>query len=336
MTDGQRCCGSGTEVMNPPLITIGITAYNAAATVGRAVASALAQQWRPLEIVIVDDCSTDGTYALLEDLAQRHPEMRLFRNPGNLGVAATRNRILAEARGEFIAFFDDDDESLPHRLPAQADRILAYEREFAAGAPVICHTARRLSYPDGSQRIEATMGSNPKVRAPSGRALAERILLGTPLSDAYGACPTCCQMARRETYRQLGGFDPALRRSEDTDFNIRLALEGGHFVGIDQPLVLQTVTKTSEKSLAEEYRNMLLVIRKHRSVAEQAGQYSFCLKWIEGKQAWLTHDFSGFARTMAYLLSAHPLLTVRRLALALRHVGGNHKQASLYSEDSGG
>lgn len=305
--------------MEPHLITLGITAYNAAGSIERAVASALAQSWRPIEIVVVDDASTDVTPEILARLAGIHSEIRVFRQAANGGVAAARNRILAEAKGEFLAFFDDDDESLPERVTAQLARLLDYEWEFAAGAPVVCHTARRLVYAWGEE-VAPTMGQREGRPAPAGPAVARRILLGAPLEDAYGAVPTCSQMARVATYRALGGFDPALRRAEDTDFAIRLAETGGHFVGIARPLVVQHMTHTSEKSLAEEYRNMLLVMEKHRAIMEREGQYDFCRRWIELKRAWLERRHLAFATGLARQALTHPALTARRLALALPNV----------------
>jgi glycosyltransferase involved in cell wall biosynthesis len=309
--------------VNSPLVTIGLTAYNAANTIERALASALAQTWRPIEVVAVDDCSSDGTLEILKRLAEQHPELRVFRNPTNSGVAVSRNRILEEAKGEFVVFFDDDDESLPERIVQQHARITQYESRFAAGAPVICHTARKLVYAHGEERIEPTMGQVEGTPAPAGTAVARRILLGTPLKDGYGACPTCSQMARLSTYQLLGGFDRDLRRGEDTDFTIRLAEKGGHFVGIAQPLVIQTMTKTSEKSLAEEYRNMLLLLEKHRTFMEQAGQYHFCRRWLAVKQAWLEGRRGAFAGRLLTLALGHPILTMRRLAIALPNISLN-------------
>jgi glycosyltransferase involved in cell wall biosynthesis len=300
-----------------PLVTIGLTAYNASDRVERAVNSALAQTWRPIEIVAVDDGSNDGTRAILDYLAAQHPELRVFCNAANAGVAVSRNRILAEARGEFVAFFDDDDESLPQRVATQLTRILEYERGYAAGAPVVCHTARLRIYSEALQRTEPTMGETEGQRAPAGPAVAQRILLGTPLRDAYGACPTCSQMARLSTYRDLGGFDPTLRRGEDTDFSIRLAEAGGHFIGLAQPLVIQRMRKTSEKSLAEEYRNLVLLMEKHRPIMDRLGQYGFCRRWMQVKQAWLEGRRPTFLLILFSLLVTHPFLTCRRLALAL-------------------
>lgn len=314
-----------------PLITIGITCYNAAATIERALDSALKQDWPNLEVVVVDDCSTDGSLEIVQRAAAQQPRIRVFANDTNGGVAVARNRILAEARGEFVAFFDDDDESLPERVAAQYARIVNYERVYAAGAPVICHTARKVIYPRGEERVEPTMGQTEGGPAPAGRAVAQRILLGMPLEDGYGACPSCSQMARLSTYRKLGGFDPALRRGEDTDFNIRLAEAGGHFVGIGRALVIQTMTKTPEKSLAEEYRNWTLLMEKHRGNVDRLGQYFFCRRWLVAKQAWLEGRRAAFVRTLLLLVASHPILTSRRLLLALRNVGLNRAFSRFHS-----
>lgn len=316
--------------MTDHLITLGITAYNAAASIERAVACALAQSWRPIEVVIVDDASTDTTPDILARLAGEHHEIRVFRQAANAGVGAARNRILAEATGEFLAFFDDDDESLPERVAAQLTRILDYERDFAEGAPVVCHTARRVVY-DWGEEIAPTMGQREGRRAPAGPAVARRILLGTPLEDAYGAVPTCSQMARVATYRALGGFDPQLRRAEDTDFSIRLAEAGGHFIGIARPLVVQHMTRTSEKSLAEELRNMLLLMDKNRAILEREGQYEFCRRWIELKWAWLERRHLAFAAGLARQALAHPVLTARRLTLALPNMRLNRAFSRFHS-----
>ncbi|WP_085578699.1 glycosyltransferase family 2 protein [Thalassospira mesophila] len=309
--------------MNQPLVTIGLTTYNATDSVKRAIKSALAQTWRPIEIIICDDCSSDTTPAILSKIAEIQPEIRLFRNSINSGVATSRNQIIKEARGEYIAFFDDDDESSPDRIAIQVNRIVTYEKEFSNGAPVICHAARQVIYPNGMKRIERTMGERIGAPAPFGLAVAHRILMGTPLVDGTGACPTCSQMARTSTYRDLGGFDPALRRGEDTEFNIRLAQAGGHFAGIGKPLVSQTMTQTSDKSLEDEHRYMLIIMKKHRDIIEETGQYNFCLRWLEGKQAWLKGDRVRFGYFLIRTALTNPVQTFRRLSESLPNLALN-------------
>ena len=306
-----------------PLVTIGITAYNAADTVERAVASARAQTWHPIEMVVVDDCSSDETPAVLTRLAAGHTDMRVFREAVNGGVAVARNRIVEQARGEFIAFFDDDDCSAPDRVARQLTQILSYERDHAKGAPVVCHTARRQIFPDGSVRLVPTMGIRADRPAPAGWAVAERVLIGTPLKDAYGACAACSQMARTSVYRALGGFDPTFRRGEDTDMAVRLAKAGAHFVGIAAPLVDQTMTVTSDKSLRKEMDFALQLLEKHRDVPDRYGLFEFCRMWIEAKHDWLERRRGAFAAKMLALTLRHPSRTAMRLALALPNLGLN-------------
>lgn len=307
----------------PPLVTCGVTAFNAADTIERAIKSALSQTWPALEIVVVDDASTDATPDVLAGLAHADTRIRIFRQPGNGGAAHARNRILEEARGEFVAFFDDDDASHPDRIRLQVERLTDYERDFAAGAAVICHTARQVVYPDGGVRVEGTMGENEGHAAPSGPGVARRILMGTSLDNAYGACPTCSQLARLSTYRDIGGFDPGLRRSEDTDFNVRLALAGGHFVGMAMPLVTQFMTPTSDKSLDAEYDCHRRILEKHRHMLDASSQYDFCQDWLLAKNFWLKGTRLNFFWTLLGLALKHPILVSGRLWQARRHIALN-------------
>ncbi len=323
-------------MLSGSIVTIGITAYNAEATIEKAIASASNQTWNPIEIVVIDDCSSDDTVAIIHRIARRDGRVRLFRNPVNYGVAVSRNRIIEEARGEFLAFFDDDDESLPERVAAQLMRILDYESTYASGAPVICHTARRVTYPNGTQRVEPTMGQSTERKAPSGPAVAKRILMGTPLEDGYGACPTCSQMAKLSTYRSLNGFDPAFRRSEDTEFNVRLAQAGGHFVGIAYPLVNQIMTATSEKSIQDEYCYAIRMLEKHRSLLGGRERFAFYCLWTDAKFAWLRNDYLKFIWLFGAAFIRHPLLSAGRLLTALPSFGLNAELGKFYSRFDAG
>jgi glycosyltransferase involved in cell wall biosynthesis len=250
-------------------------------------------------------------------------------------VAVVRNRLVEEARGEFLAFFDDDDRSDPERVVRQVERIVEYERRFAQGAHVISHTARRVIYPDGHVRVEPTKGEREGCPAPSGVAVAAKVLLGEPLDDGAGACPTCSQMARVSTYRALGGFDGSLRRGEDTELVIRLALAGGHFVGIARPLVTQVMTRTSDKSLTEEYRSFARIMDKHRDFIAANGNYEFCCRWTEAKYAWLARRWNVSVPAFLGLMLRHPILTGRRIREALPNAGLNRAFSRFHENASG-
>lgn len=308
---------------NTPRVTIGITAYNAAETVMRAVKSAQAQDWSDFEIIAVDDCSTDNTFAVLQKAAEEIPVLKIFRQARNGGVAQARNRILAEAQGSFVTFFDDDDESAPIRVRSQLQTILAYEAALSDGAPVICHTARRQIFPDGSEHVEAALGDTRiDGIAAHGPAVARRILLGEAVDHAYGACATCSQMARRSTYVSIGGFDDGLRRSEDTDLNIRLALAGAHFLGIAEPLVTQYMTPGWDKSFASECNNMLKVLEKQRAFIDENGSYNFAVEWLKLKFRMQEGGRIAFLRGLLPLAFRYPLRTAHRLRMASPRVGG--------------
>jgi glycosyltransferase involved in cell wall biosynthesis len=296
-----------------------MTAYNAEATVIRALASALNQDWPTLEILVVDDASTDGTVALVESFIREHATearpIRLLRQPSNGGVARARNRLVEEARGEFIAFFDDDDVSAPDRVSRQHARIA--ETEAALGHDlVLCHTARLQEFPDGHLHYEATMGCEHQV-VPFGPAVADRILLGRLSAGVIGSCATCSQMGRTSVYRRLGGFDPTLPRSEDTDLNIRCAYHGGAFAGLAAPLVLQTMTPGAEKNLAAELEAHAALQAKHRDYLSRRGWLEFSLEWQEVRRLHLRRSMGPVLGRAALLAITHPMKFIRKIYWSL-------------------
>jgi glycosyltransferase involved in cell wall biosynthesis len=104
-----------------PCVSVIIPAYNAAAHLRRAVDSALAQTMPDLEIIIVDDASTDATLRVAGRIASQDSRVRVLHNERNAGPSVSRNRAIAAARGEWIAILDADDSWFPERL----ERMLA-------------------------------------------------------------------------------------------------------------------------------------------------------------------------------------------------------------------
>ncbi len=297
-----------------PMITIGMTAYNAEMTLESAINSALAQKWDKKEIIVVDDASTDSTPHILVKLSTKHPEIRVITLRQNKGVASARNRIIQEAKGEFLAFFDDDDQSNSLRLKKQYLRIVEYEEKYAGQNEVICHCARLQTYPDGREHYEITAGCNEEGLCPRGENMAKRILYGFPVENGFGSMATCAQMARLKSYQALNGFDEKFRRCEDTEFNVRFALNGGHFVGIAEPLVRQTMTLGSEKTLIEEEIHHRNIIIKHAVFIRNSGiSPLFCARWLDAKHEYLKGKKISFLIKMTRLLFKYPRLCLKRL-----------------------
>lgn len=311
--------------MNQILITVGLISYNAICTIERALDSALNQSWCNLEIVCVDDFSEDGTYEYLQSRALSNPSIRVYRNSENSGVAFSRNRIVKESSGEFIVFFDDDDESLPGRISIQFNNIINYERRNPDAKLVICHTMRKVIYPDGTSSIHRTMGAkclkNSGI-APNGNNVAKDVFIGGYVDD-YGACPTCSQMARKLLYQTINGFDNQFRRLEDTDLIVRLALAGGHFIGTNEVLVTQYMTNSSDKSIKSELYFSRLLIEKHKDFLLKLGQYYNCLHWSSLRHQILAKNFSGAIKSAILIFMKNPTFFIRKTFYSTKNISIN-------------
>lgn len=99
-----------------PLITIYIITYNRVALLERAIKSVITQTYTNLEIIIVDDCSTDNTMELLQKYSERDSRITFFQNITNSGACVSRNKAILEAKGTFITGLDDDDYFTSNRI----------------------------------------------------------------------------------------------------------------------------------------------------------------------------------------------------------------------------
>jgi glycosyltransferase involved in cell wall biosynthesis len=295
-----------------PLITIGITCYNAADTIRRALGSALAQDWPNLEVVVVDDCSLDGSAGIVAKAIADTPNARLIRRATNGGPAAARNSILAEARGEFVAFFDDDDESMPERLRTQHEILRDYEA--ASGTRLIaCYASGWRRYANGYQLRIAAIGSQPTV--PKGEVVADYLLFNARSDGVFygGGTPTCALMARLSTFRALGGFDSSLRRIEDVDFAIRLSVAGGHFIGCPKELYLQHATVAADKTPDKDLQAELQLVEKYAGYLRRKHRYGYARAWFKIRFYHFSGQHLKFLAALAVFLSRHPIAGGRHL-----------------------
>jgi succinoglycan biosynthesis protein ExoO len=107
-------------------------AYNVSGIIGRAIRSAAAQTRPPLEILVIDDCSTDNTVEVVKALAREIPSLRLLSTPANSGPSAARNVGLRAAQGDWIALLDSDDAWRPGRLERLSEVASATSADFVA------------------------------------------------------------------------------------------------------------------------------------------------------------------------------------------------------------
>ena len=280
--------------MTHALVTIGVTCYNAEDTIRRAVRGAMSQDWPALEIIVVDDASTDASAAAVEAEIEGSPVARLVRHGENKGPAGARNTILAQARGAFVAFMDDDDESFPARVSIQIAAIEAHESRTGA-ALIACYVSGRRVYDNGYTLDLPAIGSQG-AEAPNGSAVADYLLFNRRRSGwFYGSgTPTCSLLARRAVFDTLGGFDAGMRRGEDAEFAVRLALKGGHFIGTRDSLFVQYATNAHDKSAERELEAQTYLVEKHKTYLQSVGRYEYAKRWPRLRYWHFKRDYRRF------------------------------------------
>lgn len=230
-----------------PLISVVIPAYNREDTIETAVRSVLRQSFADLEVIVVDDASSDATTLRVEAIDD--PRLRLIRHEINQGGAAARNTGIAAARGEWIAFQDSDDEWLPEKLERQRAAI----DRMPGAVGVYCGMIILGSPAEGTAEPSALRyWPAPVHKVPLEGDLSEALLVGGSLIS------TQTFMARREVLEQSGGFDPTLKALQDWDCVIRVA-RLGLIAFTPEPLVIQ---RFSANSLTRSSRNRVIALQQ--------------------------------------------------------------------------
>ena len=205
------------------LISVVIPTYNRAKQVVLAINSVLSQTYDRFEIVLVDDGSTDCTSDAIHAIIKRDEELRrtsrirYFYQP-NKGQSAARNKGIAEATGNWIAFLDSDDIWPPEKLELQMRAIEQFHEHCGA-----CFTDARLIDNQGFETTafrQAGWYYKQLMGIDCDRTLR--------LAETFGGIWIQTLLARSDLVRQIGGFDPDLHFGEDYDFLFRLSLVTMH------------------------------------------------------------------------------------------------------------
>jgi glycosyltransferase involved in cell wall biosynthesis len=202
--------------LNEPQITVVIPIFNGAATIKRAVDSVVAQSHSNLEIIIVDDGSTDGADGLIEQWSIER--LTVIKHAQNRGAAAARNTGIAAARGNWVAFLDADDCWHPSKIERQVDALGAHgNSSFRA-----CATGFVLHKQGRTRTVRVDLSPSQFRRD---------IRFGCTIS------PGSTLMVERRAFDEIGPFDETLRRLEDWDWLLRFSQHPGYDMKIlSEPL----------------------------------------------------------------------------------------------------
>jgi len=224
MTGAQARCS---------LVSVVIPAYRAQDFIAEAIASVQEQDYRPVEVVVVEDASPDDTAAVVEGLAAANSsaefQIRLFRQPQNQGGAAALSRGFREARGEFLCWLSADDafaatSKLSHQVAQLSAGVdLSFAPRYYSG-PVFgeftSETLVHAQWVPGRPRVERWILNHPAVRLVS-------MLFRNPINGST-------VMMRKMTWSKLGDFDPALGNiDQDSDMWMRFTAQDARFATID-------------------------------------------------------------------------------------------------------
>ena len=188
-----------------PVVSAIIPVYNRERLVARAIDSALAQEGEPVEVIVVDDGSTDGTAEVLRGYGERIQAVHQV----NAGRSAARNAGLERARGEWVAFLDSDDAWDPQKVARQ---LRLHREDPALG---LSGHGWRIQHGDG--RIDEV---TPRYDAAALRARPYESLM-----DDFALLPSVV-MVRRDLALEVGGFDSSYNGAEDLDFALKVARQG--------------------------------------------------------------------------------------------------------------
>ena len=308
----------------PPIVSIIIPTYNRSDLLLRAVNSVLSQSYTDYELIIVDDYSSDNTQEVISSFSDTR--IISIQRERNGGLSAARNTGIEQARGEYIAFLDDDDEWVPEKLTEQVafmDSLPPKVGMIYGWVDVFDDQGRLI------RQNKATLRGD----------IFEEVLRGCTLCGCSG------QLARASAVREIGGFDEKLRRGIDGDYIRRICQRyhvevmpktvlnyytGHSRISDSSPKNLQAQVdsiKVSLRKFANEYehrpRTQNAVLRQLSNAEILTGNFKGCLEaFLMGVRldplnpANITH---AFRLVKTYLWHRTPLSRHREQAKVVLH-----------------
>lgn len=227
-----------------PTVSVVLPVFNRPHLVRRAIESVLAQTITDIELIVVDDCSTDNTLDVVAEY-ESDPRLIVHRNDTNLGPAGARNQGIEIARGRYVAFQDSDDRWFPEKLARQLEAL-----KTAPDCRVCC--AGALYYAP----MQCYYIPDPLRLAPERRTAGD---LSIDMLYANSLTPQAL-LVDRDVFASSGTFNPSLKINEDWELAIRIA-QRERFTFVEEPLLViyRTALSVSSDRIADvEMREFLL------------------------------------------------------------------------------
>lgn len=238
-----------------PLVSVVIPAYNAGSYVATAIDSVLNQSYSHIEIIVVNDGSTDNTKTILSQYSDKN--VRIVSQP-NRGMSGARNTGIKNAPGEFIAFLDADDYWLPEKIEKQV-QLLQQHPEIG-----FCSTQTRVETPEGEL---ANIWACPTL---NGTTLCTIFSQNSAIAGSASSV-----LARMSLQRQAGFFDETLQGLEDTDMWIRYATKAEYCCIPETLTVVLKRPNSVSRNLDNMFNSAIRMYKKNRLLLENSLQKRF-------------------------------------------------------------
>jgi glycosyltransferase involved in cell wall biosynthesis len=245
-------------------VTVLIGSYDNAATLPRAIESILAQTVAELELIVVDDGSTDATGAVTDGYARADARVRLLSLARNLGISASLNEGLRAARAPIVAVNDADDFSAPQRLERQLAVLDARPEVAVVGC-------RMREVDEGGRELR------PRTSFAAGDA--GRVLM------RFNPIPNTSAALRRDAALALGGYDPRLRYAMEYDLWLRMA-ERWVLWTLDEQLATRVMGSANVAVRAERAQTAEAIVLRLRAMARRrslrgaGGVAPYVVSWL--------------------------------------------------------
>ncbi len=272
------------------LISVVIPVYNRAHAVSRSVGSICAQSYKNLDIIVVDDCSSDDIVGAIKSL--NDPRIRLLRHKKNGGASAARNTGISAAEGKLVAFHDSDDVSIFDRLERQMKLLSSLPSEYIGVYSAL------LSYTIVPE--EAYSQSSSHMLPPAHRSPLSGDLFRGTLEGNFVNTPT--MLLKKNAVLSAHSFDERLRNNVDWDFTLRLTQQG-KLQFISQPLYLAGYATHKTTT--------------HDHISHNSRYSSLSYSYITGKMR--RAGFSGPELSNHYISTGSHLMRIGRPKLARRY-----------------
>lgn len=254
--------------------TVAIPVFNRERLVRKALDSALGQDVDGLEVLVVDNCSTDGTWDVLQ--GYRDERLRLVRNSENIGLVGNMNRCLELAAGHYLRFLCSDDRLVPGTLQRELDLMNKHPEV------VLLSGGNRLL--DEEDRVQGLVGRDIRSGVYNGEEAIYPLLW---FQAHYGYNPFNSPsgvLLRRDAAVNCGRFDESLGVMLDLDYFLRV-LRFGDFAswdGISAEILVHSNQEATLLGDAVEMSDLFQIIERYRDLLRQKGTYSRVRQQIAG------------------------------------------------------